>query len=62
VVLGSSAYLADAREVLDPLLPPQTGGGARVDVAVSGEHLALVREPHVEEVARVLDTLLAIER
>jgi thioesterase domain-containing protein len=61
VVLGSAEYLADARAVLDPVLPPQTAGGARVDVAVSGEHLALVREPHVEEVARVLDALLAVE-
>jgi thioesterase domain-containing protein len=51
-------YLEDAGPVLDPILPPESAGGRRRDVPVPGEHLDLVREPNVAEVARVLDSVL----
>jgi thioesterase domain-containing protein/acyl carrier protein len=60
IVLGSPQYFADARPVLDQLMPPQSDGGRRVDVTVSSEHVALLREPNVVEVTRALDALLAV--
>jgi hypothetical protein len=38
-----------------PANPPESSGGRRVDVSVAGEHLDLVREPNVAEVARALE-------
>jgi hypothetical protein len=61
VVLASPRYVADARAPLDQLLPPDSSGGRRVDVTVTGEHLDLVREPNVAEVARALDRVLVAD-
>jgi thioesterase domain-containing protein/acyl carrier protein len=62
VVLASPGYLELVRDVLDDVLPPESAGGRRTDVAVSGAHLDLVREPSVAGVARALDLVLAPER
>jgi thioesterase domain-containing protein/acyl carrier protein len=59
VVVAAPAYLQGMRDVLDHLLPPESAGGCRRDVVVAGEHLDLLREPNVAEVARTLDLLLA---
>jgi thioesterase domain-containing protein len=58
VVLASSQYLDQAAAVLDHLLPAERNGGRRREVVVAGEHLDLVREPNVAQVARVLQGLL----
>ncbi|HEU5306808.1 MAG TPA: AMP-binding protein [Acidimicrobiia bacterium] len=58
VVVASPGYLAYARPALDRLLPPESAGGCRRDLVVTGEHLDLLREPNVAEVARALDVLL----
>jgi thioesterase domain-containing protein len=55
LVFGSERYLETLAPILDRLLPPEAHGGRRRDVVVPGEHLDLVREPNVAEVARVLD-------
>jgi acyl-coenzyme A synthetase/AMP-(fatty) acid ligase/thioesterase domain-containing protein/acyl carrier protein len=61
VVVASPGYLALVRHELDRLLPPESAGGNRRDVAVAGEHLDLLREPNVAEVARALDLLVVPE-
>ena len=55
LVFGSQRYLEGAAPVLEHLLPSENRGGRRRDVVVPGEHLDLVREPNVAEVARALD-------
>jgi thioesterase domain-containing protein len=61
VVFASPRYLELAAPMLDELLPSETAGGRRRDVPLAGEHLDLVREPNVAEVARVLDSLLVAD-
>jgi thioesterase domain-containing protein/acyl carrier protein len=58
VVIASPQFLDHRRQELDRVLPPESAGGRRRDVAVAGEHLDLVREPNVAEVARALDEVL----
>jgi thioesterase domain-containing protein len=43
------------------VLPPESTGGRRRDVSVGCEHIDLVREPNVAEVARALDRFLAAD-
>ena len=62
IVVASPKYLEFAADILDPMLPPEAEGGNRRDVPVAGEHLDLVREPNVAEVARAVDLVLATER
>jgi thioesterase domain-containing protein len=59
LVFASPRYLEASGPALDELFPPESVGGQRHDVPISGEHLDLVREPNVAEVARALDVLLA---
>ena len=61
MVFASPRYLELAAPMLDQLLPPESAGGRRRDVPLAGEHLDLVREPIVAEVARVLDSLLVAD-
>jgi amino acid adenylation domain-containing protein len=58
ILLASPRYVTDTHVVLDRLLPPESSGGRRHDVPIAGEHLDLVREPNVAEVARALDRCL----
>jgi thioesterase domain-containing protein len=60
LVFGSPRFLEDAAADFDRLLPPESSGGRRRDVAIAGEHLDLVREPNVADVARALELELAI--
>ncbi|HEY3672159.1 MAG TPA: alpha/beta fold hydrolase [Acidimicrobiia bacterium] len=61
VLFASQQFVARHQDALDHLLPPESAGGVRRDVAVPGEHFDLVREPNVAEVARTLDLLLATD-
>jgi hypothetical protein len=58
VVVASPRWFDLTAGWLDVLLPPESAGGLRHDVKVHGEHLDLVREPNVAEVARALEPLL----
>jgi hypothetical protein len=59
VVLASPAYFADSAALLDRVLPPLSADGHRRDVPVNAEHLDLLREPSVAEVARALDLVFS---
>jgi amino acid adenylation domain-containing protein len=59
VVFASPRFLADHGEAIDRVLPPERAGGQRLDVLIDGEHLDLVREPNVAEVARALAMLVS---
>ena len=61
LVFASPRYLEGAGPMLDQLMPPESAGGRRRDVPVHGEHLDLVREPNVAEVARTLEALLVLD-
>jgi acyl-CoA synthetase (AMP-forming)/AMP-acid ligase II/thioesterase domain-containing protein/acyl carrier protein len=61
VVIASPSYFAIATDALDHLFPAEVSGGRRRDVVVAGEHLDLLREPNVVEVARALDLLVVPE-
>jgi amino acid adenylation domain-containing protein len=61
LVFASPRYLEAAAEILDTLLPPESTGGRRRDVPIASEHLDLVREPNVAEVARALELVIAHE-
>jgi thioesterase domain-containing protein/acyl carrier protein len=58
VVLASPRYFELGAPELDRVLPPVSRGGQRHEIPVAGEHLDLVREPAVAEVARALRPLL----
>jgi acyl-CoA synthetase (AMP-forming)/AMP-acid ligase II/thioesterase domain-containing protein/acyl carrier protein len=57
-VVASPAYFGVAGDGLDRLLRSEEAGGRRRDIHVAGEHLDLLREPNVAEVARALDLLV----
>jgi thioesterase domain-containing protein len=61
VVFASPQFFEHHRQELDRVLPPESAGGGRYDVEIAGEHLDLVREPNVAEVARALDLVLATD-
>ena len=61
VLLASPRHLEPVRDSLDEVLPPESAGGRRIDVAVTGAHLDLVREPGVASVARALELVLPAE-
>jgi acyl-CoA synthetase (AMP-forming)/AMP-acid ligase II/thioesterase domain-containing protein/acyl carrier protein len=58
LVIASPAYFALLRDALDRLLPPESAAGKRHDVELAGEHLDLLREPSVADVARVLELVV----
>ncbi|HEY3672158.1 MAG TPA: AMP-binding protein [Acidimicrobiia bacterium] len=59
VLCRSIDYYEHTEDALDAVLPPESMGGRRRDVSVACEHIDLVREPNVAEVARTLDRILA---
>jgi thioesterase domain-containing protein len=61
LVFGSPRFLEDAAADFDRLLPPESSGGRRRDVPVAGEHLDLVREPNVADVARALELAFTVD-
>jgi amino acid adenylation domain-containing protein len=58
-LIASPKYIDDTRHILDHVIPRESMGGQRRDIPVNCEHIALVREPNVAEIARALDALLA---
>jgi thioesterase domain-containing protein/acyl carrier protein len=61
LVFGSPRYFEAAAPTLDQLVPSESAGGMRRDVPVAGEHLDLVREPNVADVARALELGITID-
>src|SRR3954452_17165353 len=59
VLFASPSYIADTRPVMDHVLPPESDGGNRGNILMTCEHIDLVREPNVADVARALGALLA---
>src|SRR3954452_9528598 len=59
VLFASRSYIDHTRQVLDHVLPPESDGGNRAKALVACEHIDLVREPNVADVARALGALLA---
>jgi thioesterase domain-containing protein len=58
VVFASPQFLDAHRNELDRVLPSEADGASRREVPMVGDHLDLVREPNVAEVARVLEQMI----